>query len=310
MKRVLITCPMHTVFANMLQAAGWLVTEQPDMQQAAVEEAIGDYEVLIVTTKTQVDAALIDKGKHLEVIGRSGSGLDTIDVEYARQKGIACFNSPEGNRNAVAEHAMAMVLALSNQLIRADREVRQGLWRRAENRGFEWQGKTIGIIGYGHTGSFFARKWLGFAVNVLAYDKYKTGFSTDHVKEVSYRVLLQEADLISFHVPLTEETRNWVTDDFIAGLGKPVVLVNTSRGPIVDLSALRKGLDSGKLAGACLDVLPEEPPINLQANDDYLQLLSYTRVVFSPHIAGWSKESHKQLSTCLADKILAYYRIS
>lgn len=310
MKRVLITCPMHPAFAQMMQEAGFVVDEQPALEQEEVEAIVHQYEILIVTTKTKVNQHLIDKGVKLEVIGRSGSGLDTIDVSYATEKGIACFNSPEGNRNAVAEHAMAMVLALSNNLIKADNEVRHGQWIREDNRGFEWQGKTIGIIGYGNTGRAFAKKWRGFDVNVLAYDKYKAGFGDDFVLEVTYERLVEEADLISFHVPLTDETHAWVNDDFIARLSRPVVLVNTCRGPVFDLAALRRGIDAGKVIGACLDVLPEEPPVNLQADDNYSALKSYYSIVFSPHIAGWTKESHKGLSTYLADKILTHYRIS
>lgn len=310
MKKVLITCPMHPVFAAQMRDAGFQVTEEPNMDQAAVEAAVADYEVLIVTTKTKVTSTLIDKGVKLEVIGRSGSGLDTIDVAYAEEKGIACFNSPEGNRNAVAEHAMAMVLALSTNLLRSDREVRAGIWRREPNRGFEWQGKTIGIIGFGNTGSYFAQKWRGFAVNVVAYDKYKSGFGDDWVEEVGYEELVERADLISFHTPLTKETRHWVNEAFVDRLPRPIVLVNTARGPIVDVAALRKGLDEGKIMGACLDVLPEEPPVKLLADDNYSALLGYSSVVFSPHIAGWTKESHRLLSTYLADKILTHYRIS
>lgn len=310
MKKVLVTCPMHPAFAAMLTDAGFSVDSFPEMTQEEVAAAVGNYAVLIVTTKTNVNAALIDAGAKLEVIGRSGSGLDTIDVPYATAKGIACFNSPEGNCNAVAEHAMAMVLALSNNLIKADREVRAGYWLREENRGFEWKGKTIGIIGYGYTGSAFARKWQGFDVQVLAYDKYKKGFGNDAVNEVNYNTLLQKADLISFHVPLTAETKGWVNHEFVKSLQRPIVIMNTARGPIVDLEALQYGLEAGKLLGACLDVLPEEPPIKWQTHDSFRQLLSDNRVVFSPHIAGWSTASHKLLSTCLAEKILAYYGIS
>lgn len=310
MKRVLVTCPMHPAFAAMLTDAGFLVDTFPEMTQDEVAAAVSSYEVLIVTTKTNVNAAVIDAAAKLEVIGRSGSGLDTIDVAYATAKGIACFNSPEGNCNAVAEHAMAMVLALSNNLIKADREVREGYWLREENRGFEWKGKTIGIIGYGHTGSTFAKKWQGFDVKVLAYDKYKQDFGNNAVTEVTYDKLLQEADLISFHVPLTAETRGWVNHEFVKSLQRPIVIMNTARGPIVDLEALQYGIETGKVVGACLDVLPEEPPTKWHMHDSFRQLLSDNRVVFSPHIAGWSTASHKLLSTRLADKIIAHYGIS
>lgn len=306
-----MACPMHPAFAAMMREAGAVVEEAPTLLQNEVESSIGDYEILIVTTKTKVGRRLIDKGRRLEVIGRAGSGMDTIDVAYAKAKGIVCINSPEGNRNAVAEHAMAMVLGLQNHLLRADREVRQGIWQREENRGTEMSQQTVGIIGFGHTGRSFAAKWLGFGNRVIAYDKYYTHWDQPHVEEVSFEQLIAESDVISFHVPLTSETRAWVNESFIQQLPRPVILVNTSRGPIFDLAAVAEGLESGKLKGVCLDVLPEEPLTQkVLANDNALKkLVQREDVVFSPHIAGWSVQSHKSLSVILAEKVLQFYRV-
>lgn len=238
--------------------------------------------------------------------------MENIDEAYCAVRGIVLFNAPEGNRNAVAEHALGMLLALFNRIIPADREVRNGVWDREGNRGVELDGKTVGIIGYGNNGSAFARKLRGFEVNVLAYDKYKSGFGDDFVQECTIEALYAEADVVSFHIPQNEETLFMANAAFFQSFAKPIYLLNLSRGKIVQTEALVKALDQGKVLGACLDVLEFEPSSfeNLFAQNlpDYFRLLLRDeRIIFSPHVGGWTHDSYYKLSKVLADKILAFF---
>lgn len=256
-----------------------------------------------------LDREFIDAGKQLQCIGRAGAGMENINVAYAGSKGIKCVHAPEGNRVAVAEHALGMLLALMNNFLRADREVRSGIWKREENRGAELTGKTVGIIGYGNTGSSFAKVLQGFDVKVLAYDKYKTNFGGGHVKESTPEEIVENADIISFHIPLTAETRAMVNEKYLFSFAKKIWLLNTSRGPILDTAALVKALEHDRIIGAGLDVLEYESVSfeNLTAEqlpEPFQKLRVSDRVILSPHVAGWTVESHRKIAEVLAGKII------
>jgi D-3-phosphoglycerate dehydrogenase len=273
---------------------------------------IGDYFGAVIRSKITFDADMLSAATQLRFIARVGAGMESIDVEYAKSKGIVCFNSPEGNRDAVAEHALGMLLNLLNNLNRADAEVRKGIWRREANRGIEIKGKTIGIIGYGNMGGAFAQRLKGFGCNVLAYDKYKTGFSDEFVTECDMETIFAEINILSLHVPLTAETRYLVNEEYIRKFRNNIWLINTSRGPVVNTASLVEALKSGKVSGAALDVLEYEKTsfeaMDAEAFPEPLkQLVSFENVILSPHIAGWTVESKYKLAKVLADKIRAWF---
>lgn len=309
MKKVLITDDAHQLLQEGLEKAGFVCDYQPDISEAEVLRQISRYAGIIINSKIRVDKILLDTATALEFVGRLGSGLEIIDQEYALHKGVAVLSSPEGNCNAVAEHALGMLLAHTNHLIRADSEVRRKLWRREANRGHEIMGKTIGIIGFGHTGSSFAQKLAGLGVKVLAYDKYKKDYATEyaHVVESSLSHLLEESDIISLHLPLTAETRNFVDHSFLKNCKRGLVLINTSRGVIVNTKDLLTALGSGQVSGACLDVFENEKPSTFSEEEErlYNQLYINEKVVLSPHIAGWTYDSKKRLAEVLLRKILS-----
>lgn len=253
---------------------------------------------------------MLDKADNLKWIARSGAGMENIDVEYANHKGIACFNSPEGNRDAVAEHAVGMLLMLFNKLKQGDAEVRKGQWNREANRGIELKGKTVGILGFGYMGAAFAQRLKGFQVKVIAYDKYKSGFGDDWVAEVDEATLFAESDVLSIHLPLTEETTFLIDKDYLTKFKQPIYLINTARGKNLKTTDLLGALDSGKVLGACLDVLEYESLSfeKLKSEDlpaDFQTLVKSDKVILSPHVAGWTVESYEKLSAVLAEKILS-----
>ena len=307
-KKILFIDDTHPVLRQELESLGYSCDEFPGYQRKDFENIIAGYTGIIIRSKIRLDKAILDKAVNLKFIGRVGAGMESIDVEYARAIGIECLNSPEGNRDAVGEHALGMLLSLMNHLNRADQHVKIGKWIREGNRGVEIKGKTIGIIGYGNMGSSFARKLSGFEANVIAYDKYKSGFSDPFVAEVSMDRIFAESDVLSLHVPLTDETHYLVDHQYIDSFSKPVWLINTSRGQVVRTDDLIEGLRSGKVAGAALDVLEYEKtsfeemdPGNLP--ESLKNLFSFENVILSPHIAGWTLESKYKLSKVLADKI-------
>lgn len=310
MAKILFLDTNHPDLIGRLRGAGHTCDEVYELPKVEVEKTAAQYDALVIRSRFKIDKQFLDSATGLKCIARAGAGMENIDVAYAESKGISCVHAPEGNRDAVGEQATGMLLALMNNLVRADREVRSGKWYREENRGHELEGKTVGIIGYGNMGSAFARRLRGFGVKVLVYDKYKTGFSDEYVTEATPEQLFAEADVLSLHIPLNEETRYLVNDDFIARFRKPIWFVNTARGGCVDTAALVRGLQSGKITGAALDVLEYET-VSFEQLDaaslpaPFQYLAQSDRVILSPHIAGWTFESHRKIANVLADKILA-----
>lgn len=291
-----------------MREAGFEVSVEPDHDYESLVRAAQGCEGLVVRSKVNIDRAFIDRVPSLRCIGRVGAGMETIDVEYAEAHGVRCLNSPEGNRDAVGEHAVGLLLALLNNIARADAEVRKGLWQREANRGYELGPQTVGIIGYGNMGQAFAKRLSGFGCRVIVYDKYKDFSGLKDIKVLrSLSELQAEADVVSFHVPLTDETHHYLDTTFIDAMAKPFYLINTSRGAVVDTVALVAGLESGKVRGAALDVLEYE---NMQADGlgDVPECVHYLqrspRTVLTPHVAGWTVESKYKLAAVLADKMI------
>ncbi len=275
---------------------------------------IPDYDCLVIRSKFKITAELIDKAKKLKCIARAGAGMENIDVDYAQQKGIFCVHAPEGNKDAVGEHAVAMLLNLFNNINGADREVRAGIWNRELNRGIELKGKTVGIIGYGNMGSSFAECLKGFSCEILAYDKYKSGFGNHYVTEASLDELKEKADVISIHTPLTDETHFMLNNDFFNALKKPAYIINTARGKCLNTAHLVEQMKSGKILGACLDVLEYESvsfeKINSATFPEPLKwLINSDKVVLTPHIAGWTHESNFKIAEVLAKKICSVFKM-
>jgi D-3-phosphoglycerate dehydrogenase len=302
-KSILIVDDLHPAFKQEAEALGFVVSDEPLFTREQTLAVIKDYEGLAVRTKFQVDRELIDAAPKLKFIARAGAGMDNVDEAYAQSKGIACINAPEGNADAVAEHAMGMLLSLMNKLRQADQQVRTGIWDREENRGWELKGKTVGIIGYGYMGQSFAQKLHGFGVQVIAYDKYKTGFSDNYAREVSMEEIVKFSDVLSLHLPLTRETRNLVDTEYLFHFRKSIFFLNTSRGEIVNTSAVLNAIANGKILGAGLDVLEVEKFPALAEQNWYAELAKNDKVVLSPHVAGWTFESYRKISEVLAEKL-------
>ena len=308
--KVLFIDTAHEILQQRLEKLGYHCEYFPNYTYSDFIKCISEYDGLIIRSKIKLDKQILQKATKLKFIGRVGAGMENIDLDYARSKGIACINSPEGNRDAVAEHALGMILALRNHLIRVDTEVREGTWLRAENRGFEMKGKTLAIIGYGNMGKAFAQRLSGFQMNVIAYDKYLQNYSDQYVQEATLAEVFKAADIISFHVPLNKETQYMFSEEWIRKMRKSFYLINTARGPVVNTKDLLRAIESKKVLGAALDVLEFEGTSFEKLNQTQLphihtQLLQSDKVLLSPHIAGWTVESNIKLSSVIADKIEA-----
>jgi len=309
-KKVLLIDTVHRIIPDKLIANGYEVVQGFELSKNEILDCISDFSGIVIRSRINIDKELIDKAENLRFVARVGAGMESIDLEYCKAKGIECLNSPEGNRDAVGEHAIGMLLNLLNKLNKADKEVKQGIWKREENRGTELNVKTVGIIGYGNMGSSFAKKLSGFGCKILSYDKYKTEYSDGFTIEKDLNSIFLEADVLSLHVPLTEETKYLFNEQFLNNFKKPIILINTSRGPVVDTKSLVNGLKSGKVLGAALDVIEyEETSFETTATmtdkPDFKYLASCDNVILSPHIAGWTVESKIKLAEILADKIIA-----
>lgn len=303
-KRVLITADIDNYLQQRFEALGYLVDVKPEIERDELFGIIAEYSILIITTYTKVDAELIDKATNLKIVGRVGSGMENVDVEYCKTKNISCVNSPEGNGNAVGEHCLAILLNLLNNITKANNELKQNIFLREENRGEELDGKTIGIIGYGFTGNAFAKKLRGFDVEILVYDKYK--IPTDSfVKIVTLQELQKRCDVISFHVPYNTETHYYCDEQFISDCSKKPIIINTSRGTVVNTIDIINAIETQKINGFCVDVYEDEPITKnkIHSTETYQKLLSFKNVIATPHIAGWTKESKYKLVKILMDKI-------
>jgi len=303
--KVLFIDTAHDELALRLEEQGFQCDYFYDFKREDYLKIIGDYIGIIVRSKIKIDRYFLNECTHLKFIGRVGAGMENIDVKAASEKGVVCINAPEGNRDAVGEQAIGMLLALFNNLLKADAEVRNGIWIREGNRGYEIGGKTIGILGYGNTGMATAKKLSGFDANILAYDKYKSNFSDDYVTESSMDDLFERCDIVSLHVPLTEETKFMVNEEFLNRFRKDIYLINTSRGKVLETKALVKKIGQGKVLGACLDVLEYEGLSfeDVELPSEFEGLIRQERVVLSPHIAGWTHESNFKMAATIARKV-------
>jgi len=304
-KKILIVDDLHPAFKEEAVKLGYEVDDEPKITRQDTLKKIAGYEGIAVRTKFRIDAEIFAAATNLKFVARAGAGLDNIDDKIAFERNIQLINAPEGNRDAVGEHATGLLLSLMNNFRRADLDIRNGIWDREGNRGYELKGKKVGIIGYGFMGQSFAKKLAGFEVDVMAYDKYKTGFSDAFAREVSMEEIVKHSDVLSLHIPLTSETRQMVDDEYFFHFKKPIFFINTARGEIVNTKAVLNYLDSGKILGAGLDVLETEKFPALGEQDWYEKLKANDKVILTPHVGGWTFDSYRKISEVLAEKLKA-----
>lgn len=303
--KVIITGKAHPLLSEQLTKKGFDVLYSPNIAYREIVEMGHDIVGLVLTTRIKVDINLIDACPHLKWIGRLGSGLELIDIPYAQSKGIQCESSPEGNRNAVAEQSLAMVLMMMNQLHVAIPEVKNFVWRRDENRGKELFGRTVGIIGFGNTGSSFAKLLQPFNVTVLAYDKYKSDFAEGYIKEASLEQVCKYSEIISLNVPLTDDTHHLCNMALLSSMSQRPIILNASRGKVIHTNDLMEALKQGLISGACLDVLENEKLDTYTAieKEQLLWLTAQSNVIITPHIAGYSFEALEKMAIVLLKKL-------
>jgi D-3-phosphoglycerate dehydrogenase len=298
----------HPKLIEDLKSRGFICDQAHDKSRSDILKIIKNYDGLVIRSRFKINKAFINTAKKLKFIARAGSGTENIDLDYANKKNIKCFNAAEGNREAVAEHALAMILNLLNNIRVSDQEIRKGIWNREKNRGFELSGKTIGIIGFGNTGSLFAKILENFNIRILAYDKYKKNYKfQSNIDEI-----LEFSDIISLHIPLTDETKYLVNKNFIDKAKKPFYIINTSRGQCIETRALIKGLKDEKILGACLDVFEQEKNSfeKVVENTDLKYLIESNKTILTPHIAGWTFESNYKIAETLSKKIINLFKKS
>lgn len=304
--KVLIAAPVHKVLLDGLTASGYELIIAENITQEQGFGLIADCVGVITSTRLQLNKDLIDAAPKLRFIGRMGSGMEVIDVPYATARGIACYGSPEGNCNAVGEHALGMLLSLTKRIAWSNQEIKEGKWLREENRGVELEGKTIGIIGYGHTGKSFVKKLQGFDMNILVYDKYQTPAQDPYIKVCdNLKPIFEQAEFLSFHVPIQNDTHHLFNEQFVTQMKKPFVLINTSRGEVVDPKVLHMFMHTGKIKAACMDVWEQEPlsKMSTETRNIFDQLAKMPNIIFTPHIAGYSHEALYKMSTILLERI-------
>lgn len=307
--KVLVIDVVHEILEKLLEKAGFTCVDGTKLTFEETKNNLADIEGIVIRARFSLDEDLLKFAPKLKFIARSGAGMENIDVSYCESRNITLFNAPEGNRNAVGEHALGMLLSMMNKIHTANRDVKNGIWQREENRGIELDGKTVGIIGFGNNGAAFAKKLRGFEVQILAYDKYKTGFGEGQVKETSLEEILEKADVISFHIPQNAETRYFANHTFFEKIQKPIFLLNLSRGKIVETKALLTAIKKGKVLGAGLDVLEYEKAsfenfFDSSLPAEFLELVQRDEVLLTPHVGGWTNESYIKLSAVLAHKII------
>ncbi|MBU0697137.1 MAG: phosphoglycerate dehydrogenase, partial [Bacteroidetes bacterium] len=301
--KILIIDDLHPAFKIAAEQIGFEVDDQPLIKKEKVLEILKDYVGLAIRTKFRVDKEVIDMAPNLKFVARAGAGMDNIDVAEADEKNIHLINAPEGNADAVGEHCVGLLLSLMNNFRKADIEIRNGIWEREGNRGYELKGKTVGIIGYGNNGGAFAKKLKGFEVTALAYDKYKTRFTDDFATEASMEEIVKYSDILSFHIPLTRETKQMVNDEYLSHFRKPIFFINASRGEIVNTQSVLKAIKENRILGAGLDVLEKEKFPALADADFYQDLINEEKVILTPHIGGWTFDSYRKISEVLAEKL-------
>ena len=303
----------HSILLKQLSAAGFENHQDYTSSKAEIEKKIHNYDGIIIRSRFSIDQSFLDKATNLKFIGRVGAGLENIDCNYAISKGIELIAAPEGNRNAVSEHALGMLLSLFNKLNKADKEVRKGLWLREENRGIEVDGKTIGLIGYGNMGKAFAKKLRGFDVTVLCCD-IRPNIGDQNATQVSLEELQKKSDILSLHVPETKLTHGMIDEAFINNFNRPFWLINTARGKNIVTKDLVMALQSGKILGAALDVLEYEKSsfeklfTNLHFPAEFDYLIRSENTILSPHVAGWTLESNVKLAQTIVDKVLRKFK--
>lgn len=299
----------HDILATQLEKAGFTNHYDYTSSREEIIKVLPNYGGLIIRSRFPVDATFLKAATNLKFIGRVGAGLENIDLDTAQELGIACYNAPEGNSNAVGEHAMGMLLSLFNHLNKCDKEVRNGLWQREENRGIELEGKTVGLIGHGNMGKSFSKKLSGFNCEVICYD-IKNGVGNEHAIQVTLEAFQRRCDVVSLHTPQTPQTQGMINASFIAGFNKPFYFINTARGKSVVTTDLVAALKSNKILGAGLDVLEYEKSSftslfnDTTMPDAFKELLSMENVLLSPHVAGWTVESKYKLAAVIAAKII------
>ena len=308
--KVLFIDSTHECIARNFKNAGWKVGIHYTTSREELLGLVHSYDGIIIRSRFRLDEKFLRNAKKLQFIGRPGAGLENIDLEYCKKRNIEVFRSPEGNRDAVAEHTLGMILMMLNNLKRADAEVREGYWKREANRGHELMGKTFGIIGYGYMGKAVAQRLKGFGVEVITYDKYLTNYSDENAKEVSLVELQKRSDFISLHLPQSEENMGYLNADFINNCKKPFYLINTARGKSVVTKDVLTAIENGQIIGACLDVLEfEESSFESAVNSDpvFQELVNSDKVLLTPHIAGWTHEAEFKMGDFLSKKILAHF---
>lgn len=308
--KILVIDTNHTVLVDSLRAADFIVDEDYHSSKQKIEEKIDQYDGLILRSRFPIDRSFLEKASKLKWIGRVGAGLENIDETFAAEKGIVLFNSPEGNRTSVGEHAIGMLLMLMHHLRRADLEVRNGIWRREQNRGDELAGKTVGIIGYGNMGNAFAKRLQGFEVEVICYDILPDK-GNEFATQVSLEELFLRTDILSLHTPQTPLTLGMINTNFINNFRRPFYFINTARGKSVISKDLIEALENGKVLGAALDVFDFEKSSfeaiqKNEFNEDYQYFIESDKVVLAPHIAGWTHQSKYKLAATIVDKILQW----
>jgi D-3-phosphoglycerate dehydrogenase len=311
--RILFLDTTHSFLLTALRNDGFNCDEDYTSNREGIEEKIGVYDGIVIRSRFKIDKQFIDAASNIKFIARVGAGMENIDVEYALSKNIQCLHAPEGNRTAVAEQCIAMLLCLFNNILKADPEVRQNKWIREDNRGIELEGKTVAIIGYGNMGSAFAQRLQGFGVKVLCYDKYKQNYINNSVcRETTLQEIFDKADVVSFHIPYNSENQYLVDEKFINSFKKEIYIINTSRGKILKTADLVDALETKKVLGACLDVLEYESisfeKIGEDEPETFTKLKQMPNVILTPHIAGWTHESNKKMAEVLVGKILQLFR--
>jgi len=305
-KKALIVNKMHPSIEPLLLKAGWEPDLRPHISREEILEILPEYEGLIIRSKTIVDEELVSKANNLQFVARAGAGVDQIDISALERNGILLINAPEGNRSALGEHTVGMLLSLLHNINRADREVRAGKWRREANRGLELAGKTVGIYGFGYMGSAFAEKLGSFGCRIIAFDKYKEGFGDRYVQEVTLEHFKRETEILSIHVPLTSETKEFFSLDYLRGFPNLKFILNTSRGEVLKIRDLLTLLDEEQILGAGLDVLENEKLNALSEEEKQLfnELTTRENVILTPHVAGWTHESYKRINEIIVKKMV------